>query len=289
MLGRLVEGRYRIRSTLGRGAMGTVYEVADESSGRRFALKVLRPGVAGHFGDVKARFEREARASSLLQHPNIVAVHTFGHVEKGVPYLLMEYIDGDALGDLLEQGALPALRALHIARQILSGVGYAHALGMVHRDLKPDNVMIARDPGGADVVKLLDFGIVKLVSDLAAAEVGTEELTQAGVVFGTPEYMAPEQILSRSLDGRLDLYAIGCLLFEMLTGRPPFCGEDRMAILKGHISGTVSSLASAGLPEYPPELEAVVAGALAKKPDDRFADAAQMVAAIDAARRSLDG
>jgi eukaryotic-like serine/threonine-protein kinase len=290
MLGRLVEGRYRVQRQLGRGAMGTIYEVADERTRERFALKALRPGIVGPFGDVKARFAREARATSLLQHPNIVAVHAFGQLGKGLPYLLMEFVEGQGLGELLDRGRVPVRRALGLTRQMLSGVGYAHALGMVHRDLKPDNVMIATDEEGADHVKLLDFGIVKLVGELAAAEVGSEELTQAGVVFGTPAYMAPEQILSRTLDGRADLYAIGCLFFEMVTGRSPFHGDERMEILKGHVSIPPPTLAAAGLeaPVCTPELEALVSSSLAKDPDQRFAGATQMIAALDAAARALE-
>ena len=290
LLGRLVEGQFRVCAVLGQGAMGTVYEATDQRSRERFALKTLRTATGGAFGDPEARFEREAKASSLLQHPNIVGVRAFGKLDTGVPYLLMEFVDGKSLGDVLDEGRMPIKRALAVTRQILSGVRYAHSLGMVHRDLKPDNVMIAAGPGGVDQVKLLDFGIVKLVGELVAAEVGNESLTQTGAVFGTPTYMAPEQALARTLDARADLYAIGCLLFEMMTGRPPFAGEDAISLLRQHVGSPPPTLAEAGLAPAccTPALEALVAGALAKKPDKRFAAATQMIAALDAGFDSLE-
>jgi eukaryotic-like serine/threonine-protein kinase len=290
MVGRVVEGQFRVLRRLGRGSMGAVYEAEHLRTRARFALKVLSAKM-GRAGDLEARFEREARASGLMQHPNIVAVQAFGRLDDGVPYLVMELVSGPELGDLLEKGPLTAERSLLVARQILSGVGYAHSLGMVHRDMKPDNVMLGRGPGGVDQVKILDFGIVKLIGELAAAEVGTETLTQTGVVFGTPAYMAPEQALARELDGRADLYAVGCILFEMLIGAPPFRGRDAIEILKQHVSAAPPALASAGLdPSHCTEaLESLVARALAKKPADRFASASDMIAAVDAAFESLAG
>jgi eukaryotic-like serine/threonine-protein kinase len=288
LIGRLIEGQFRVTRLLGRGSMGAVYEAEQVRGGVRFAIKVLSAKM-GRAGDLEARFEREARASGLLQHPNIVEVKAYGRLDDSLPYLVMELVDGPVLADVLEQGALATDRALVIARQILSAVSYAHSLGLVHRDLKPDNVMLGVGPGGVEQVKILDFGIVKLVGELAAAEVGTEQLTQTGVVFGTPTYMAPEQALARELDGRADLYAIGCILFEMLTGRPPFQGRDAMEILRQHVSSKPPTLASAGLGEgsCAPALEALVARALAKKPEARFAQAGEMISALDAAFEAL--
>ncbi len=288
LVGRLIEGQFRVRRRLGRGAMGAVYEAEQVGGARRYAVKVLSAKVGGA-GDLVARFEREARASGLLQHPNIVAVHACGRLDEDLPYLVMELVDGPGLGDVLEGGALAPARALLVARQMLSAVGYAHGLGMVHRDLKPDNVMLARGPGGVEQVKILDFGIVRLVGDAAVEEIGTETLTQTGTVLGTPTYMAPEQALARSLDGRADLYAIGCILFEMLVGRPPFQGADAMAVLKQHVSAPPPRLASAGLKSghCTDALEELVARSLAKKPGDRFATAGDMIAGIDAAFESL--
>jgi eukaryotic-like serine/threonine-protein kinase len=288
LLGRVVEGQFRITRLLGRGSMGAVYESEHLRGGARFAIKVLSAKM-GRAGDLEARFEREARASGLLQHPNIVEVKAYGRLDDSVPYLVMELVDGPALGEVLERGALAPARALVIARQILSAVGYAHSLGLVHRDLKPDNVMLGKGPGGVEQVKILDFGIVKLVGELAAAEVGSEQLTQTGVVFGTPTYMAPEQALARELDGRADVYAIGCILFEMLLGRPPFQGRDAMEILRQQVSVKPPTLACAGLQASActPALEELVAKALAKKPEKRFGQAGEMIAALDAAFETM--
>ena len=285
-----VIGGHVVRGVLGQGGMGAVYEV-EAPDGTRRAMKVALPDLDDG-GEAARRLAREGNALQLLEHPNIVA-SIAQVVDGGRLYLVMELVAGRALGRMLEAGALPPRRALVLARPILDGVEHAHGRGVVHRDLKPDNVIVtaagpANDP--YDRVKLLDFGLVKLLDD-AAALIGGDRLTRTGIAFGTPAYMAPESALGRPVDGRADLYAIGVMLFEMLVGRLPFIGDDSLAILRAHVATPAPRLAAAtgGAPWCTPALEALVGGALAKRPDQRFATATIMRAALDDGFLSLDG
>ena len=291
-------GRYRVIKSLGRGGMAGVYEVEDEA-GRRYALKAPIVDVNAS-GAVTRRFAREANALRLLDHPNLVAaVDVF--VESGFLFLVMEKVEGQTLGQALGPalGAptqtgrpvklpLPPRRSLVFARQILEGVGHAHARHFVHRDLKPDNILLL-DMGGWQRVKIIDFGIVKLVGDAAAAY-GDAALTKAGLVVGTPAYMAPEQALGRSIDARTDLYAVGVILFEMLTGRLPFHDPDPLKLMALQAKATPPRLdkVTSGAEWATPQLCALVEGALLKEPSHRFASAAAMVAALDDAFYSID-
>jgi serine/threonine-protein kinase len=277
-------GRYRVISALGRGGMGGVLEVEDDT-GARYALKAPMQDLEGI--DVTRRFAREANALRLLDHPNLVAaVDVFS--EAGRLYLVMEKVAGETLTNALDFGPLHPRRALVITRQTLAGVGHAHAQGLIHRDLKPDNILLV-DMGGWERVKIIDFGIVKLASDVAAA-FGAEALTSTGVVFGTPRYMAPEQALGRVVDPRADLYAIGIILYEMLAGRPPFDSDDPVTMLKMHAKAPPPPLPSVtgDAPWCTRPLIALIDRALAKSPDRRFPDAAEMTAALDEAFASLD-
>jgi eukaryotic-like serine/threonine-protein kinase len=277
-------GRYRVVGVLGRGGMGDVLEVEDDA-GARFALKAPIQDVPGI--DVTRRFAREANALRLLDHPNLIAaVDVFA--EAGRLYLVMEKVAGEPLTSVLDFGPLHPRRALVVIRQTLAGVGHAHAQGLIHRDLKPDNLLLV-DMGGWERVKVIDFGIVKLASDVAAA-FGAEALTSTGVVFGTPRYMAPEQALGRLVDARADLYAIGVILYELLAGRAPFEADEPIALLRMHAKAPPPPLraATGGAPWCTPELVALVEGALAKAPDHRFPSAEAMTAALDAAFGSLD-
>lgn len=284
MLGTLLDGRYRLEEKLGQGGIGAVYRAVHVRTGRAVAVKVLLPEWA-QAGGMAARFEREARAAGFLKHTNIVEVIALGRVDGGPLYLVMELCTGVSVGDALADGVFAPPRALAIARQALQGVGFAHQHGFIHRDLKPDNLMLVGPPG-REVVKLLDFGLVKLVG-LAAAELGEEKLTATGMIFGTPVYMAPEQALGRGVDHRADLYALGLILFEMLCGMPPFYSEESSAVLRMHLSAPRPRLAERGLAAATPALEALVARALAVRADDRFESAADMLAALDAAALSL--
>ncbi|TMQ05557.1 MAG: serine/threonine protein kinase [Deltaproteobacteria bacterium] len=287
-------GRYRVIRSLGRGGMAGVYEVEDDA-GQRFALKSPLVDVNAS-GDVTRRFAREANALRLLDHPNLVAaVDVF--VEAGYLFLVMEKVEGKTLAHALGRDAAPgkavrtplaARRALVLARQMLDGIGHAHAHHLVHRDLKPDNILLV-DMGGWERVKIIDFGIVKLLGDAAAA-FGASALTNAGLVVGTPAYMAPEQALGRTIDARTDLYAVGVILFEMLTGRLPFHDPDPLKLMALHakarppkIDETVKHAAWAT-----PEVCILVDGALIKDPAHRFPSAEVMMQALDDAFYSID-
>jgi serine/threonine-protein kinase len=240
--------------------MGTVYRALHVDLAKDFAVKLLRPEVA-RTDEAARRFEREAEAMSRLRHPGCVAVTDFGRADDGSPFLVMEFLDGKSLaGSLADEGRLSASRAVSIAVQILDAVDAAHATGVVHRDLKPENVMLA--PYG---VKILDFGIAKI---LAAGETG---ITDAQAVFGTPEYLSPEQALGETADERADLYAIGVMLYEMLAGRRPFTGA-KMEVIGQHLTREPAPLDSTLWP--------VVKRALAKKREDRFQSAADFRSAL---------
>ena len=288
--GHTLDGRYRLGGLIGRGGAGAVYEAEHLPTGDVLAIKVLHPGHADA-ARVAERFRREAKAVSLLDHPNIVEVLDL--VSEGdTLYLVMERIRGRSVADLIEAGELTARRSLVIARQVLEALAHAHARGMIHRDIKPENLMLVTvgEPGRAyERVKLLDFGLVKLFGE-AAGEIGGDKLTQTGLVFGTPAYMAPEQALGRGVDGRADLYAVGIVLFEMLTGRKPFRSPDVLTLMRMQTSAPPPTLASVapGRPWCTPALEALVGRALMKRADARFGSAEAMIAALDAAFISLD-
>jgi serine/threonine protein kinase len=299
-------GQYRVIRSLGRGGMAGVYEVEGDA-GQRFALKAPIVDVNAS-GDVTRRFAREANALRLVDHPNLVAaVDVF--VEAGFLFLVMEKVEGRTLAQALmappargagqralrrtatgqvEKVAFAPRRALVTARQILEGVGHAHTNHLVHRDLKPDNILLI-DMGGWERVKIIDFGIVKLLGDAAAA-FGAAALTNAGLVVGTPAYMAPEQALGRLVDTRTDLYAVGVLLFEMLIGRLPFHDPDPLKLMALHAKARAPRIDQIA-PDAPwatPEVCALVAGALIKDPEHRFPTAEAMIAALEDAFYSID-
>jgi serine/threonine-protein kinase len=286
-------GRYRVIRALGRGGMAGVYEVEDDA-GQRFALKAPIVDVNAS-GDVTRRFAREANALRLLDHPNLIAaVDVF--VEAGYLFLVMEKVVGPTLAQALTrlEGSrpvkepLPARRALVLARQMLDGVGHAHSHSLVHRDLKPDNVLLV-DMGGWERVKVIDFGIVKLVGDAAAA-FGAAALTNTGLVVGTPAYMAPEQAMGRPIDGRTDLYAIGVILFEMLTGRLPFHDPDPLKLMALHAKARPPRIddVTHQAEWATPELCVLIDSALIKDPAHRFPTADAMMEALDDAFYSID-
>jgi serine/threonine protein kinase len=277
-------GAYTVVGTIGRGGMGGVFEVED-AAGTRFALKSPVMDVSAS-GEVTRRFAREANALRLLDHPNLVAAHDV-FVEGGKLYLVMERVVGRTLGNALSQGRLEPRQALVFARQILDGVGHAHARGLVHRDLKPDNILLA-PMNGWERVKIIDFGLVKLLGDVAAA-FGAAALTRTGLVFGTPAYMAPEQALGRLVDARADLYAIGIILFEMLCGTAPFRDPDPYVMMRLQAKAPIPSLRELTYDAAwcTPLLVTLVESALRKNPDERFASAEQMIVALDAAFATL--
>jgi serine/threonine-protein kinase len=265
MLGRVLGDRYRVISRLGEGGMGTVYLCEHRVLRRRFAVKVLRPELTADV-ELVDRFRNEAIAASRIGQENVVDVLDFGAEEDGALYYVMEALDGRSLGAVIrEEGPLPVVRSLDVLDQLCRALGAAHARGVVHRDVKPDNVFLVRHDGCGDRVKVLDFGI----SHVPGAR-GAERITRAGALIGTPEYMAPEQATGSAVDGRSDVYAAGVLAYEMLTGTLPIVEETAIATLVAHQT-RVPDPPSARVPAVPPAVDALVLRALAKRPEDRFA------------------
>ncbi|MDH6113831.1 serine/threonine protein kinase [Kitasatospora sp. MAP12-15] len=261
MNGRALNGRYVLVEILGVGGMATVWRGVDNVLGRPVAVKVLNGGLADdpRFAE---RFQREAQHAAMLVHPGIVTVFDSG-VDQGSPYIVMELVHGEPLSQLVAgTGGLPVRRAVSIAAAVCEALAVAHEAGLVHRDVKPANIMITDDDG----VKVVDFGIARVSSS-------SSRLTQTAMVLGTAAYLSPEQATAKPVDGRSDLYALGCVLVEMLTGQPPFLADTPVAVAFKHVSEPPEPL-TVQRPEVPPALEAAVLRLLAKDPDDRPADAA---------------
>jgi serine/threonine-protein kinase len=268
--------RYRILARLGTGGMGAVYRAEHLTLKRDVAVKVLLPEM-GNKEEFVRRFQREAESASRLAHINIISVTDFGRTPDGLLFLVMEYLDGEALSALIRRGPVALPRAVVIFGQILDGLGHAHAAGIVHRDLKPDNIMLVEREGRSDVVKLLDFGIAKVTDP----EGHREALTQAGVIFGTPEYLSPEQALGEPVDARADLYAAGVILYEMLTGRRPFESDDKVKIISMHLSHAVPGIETLDLGfALPGPVTELVMQALEKPREHRFSSAAAFRSAL---------
>jgi len=283
--GQVIADRYRLIKKLGEGAMGAVFLAEHVHMRKRFALKLLLP-TAMNSPEIVARFEREAIAAGNIDHPGVCAATDFGRLADGSFFLVLEYVDGRSLRSIVHDGALQPDRAIVIARQILAALAAAHGKGVVHRDIKPENVMIGEGPNGEDVVKVLDFGIAKL-TDAAPASEQRENLTRMGAIYGTPAYMAPEQAMGKTIDHRVDLYAVGVMLHEMITGKPPFDG-DGIIILARHVNDAPPPLVSPLDPNgVSIDLASYVGRLLAKKADDRPESAQQAIAELDLARSSL--
>ncbi len=254
--------RYVIDREVGRGGMATVYLGSDLKHGRRVAIKLMRPEIASAVGT--ERFQREIETAASLSHPHILPLHDSGEVE-GLLYCVMPFVEGETLSDRLRQGPLPISRALRIARQVADALDYAHQRGVIHRDIKPGNVLLT----GKHAV-VADFGICK-----AAEAAGGERLTTSGIIIGTPTYMSPEQGAAGSpVDGRSDTYSLGCVLYEMLIGEPPFSGASAHVVIARHMQETVPSL-SVARPTIAPAVEDLVRKSLAKTPADRYGTAAE--------------
>jgi serine/threonine protein kinase, bacterial len=268
----LLASRYRLGAVLGSGGMATVYDAVDERLERPVAVKVLRPALAGR-ADVRARFESEARSAAQLTHPNVVAVFDTGEADDGTPFLVMERLPGETLGDRLRAGAPDGVDVdwlLRVAGDVLGALGAAHAAGIVHRDVKPGNILIGTD----GCAKVGDFGIAKSLEVAAAAD-----LTSTNQLIGTPAYLAPERIAGRPATVQADLYALGVVLWEGLAGRKPFDGATPVATAYAIQHEDPPSLASLR-PDLRPALVAAVERAMARAPEDRFATAAEMATAL---------
>ncbi len=283
LIGRVLDGRYRVDRLLGAGGMGRVYEATQVELGRHVAIKVLMRELSGEPVFLE-RFRREAIAAAVLGSPHIVDVTDFGAPEDGPPFLVMELLSGESLMDVLRrEGALDVSRAVRITVQLLDALADAHEAGIVHRDLKPENVFLVSLAGGDEMVKLLDFGVAKLRESKQA-----QRLTAVGALVGTPRFAAPEQLRGEEVDARTDVYGAGVVLYGMLTGRPPFPGplEDLIRAVLEDEPPDVRVVS----PAVRPELAAVVSRAMAKAKADRFESAAAMLAALGGTRaRSRSG
>ncbi len=282
LVGHRIAERYLVIRKLGEGGMGDVYLGEHEEIEKRLALKVLKHEYTTRT-DVVARFKQEAISASRIKHPNVVDVFDFGQLEDGRFFLAMELLEGKDLADVLaDEGVLSPGRGLSIAMQMCRALVAAHAKGVVHRDLKPENVFLTVTEDGTEVVKLVDFGIAKLrdvTKDGAQAE--RRKLTKTGMIFGTPEYMAPEQAAGRNVDDKVDVYATGIILFEMFAGRVPFTGETFMAVLTAHMTDAVPSIRDFHPKSQVSEaLENAIYRALAKKPSDRHPSMAAFAEAL---------
>jgi eukaryotic-like serine/threonine-protein kinase len=270
--GQPFDGRYRVLGRLGVGGMATVYLAEDSSLGRKVALKVMAERYAED-GEFVERFRREAQAAARLNHPNIIAVYDRGQAD-GRPYIAMEYLQGRTLKQVIQaEGPLPPERAIAIAMQVLAGLRYAHEHGVVHRDVKPHNVLVGDDGR----IKVTDFGI---------AHAGDPQMTEVGSIVGTAQYLSPEQARGRSVGPQTDIYSLGVVLYEMLAGRVPFEGDSSVAIAMQHVSDQPPPLRALA-PDVPESLALVVAHAMLKDPAQRYGSADEFAADLDRVRRGL--
>jgi len=290
-IGTLLAERYRIDALVGEGGMGKVYSAEHVLMRKRLAVKVLRRELTS-VPEVVARFEREAMAAGNIEHPNVAGATDFGKLADGAVFLVLEFVSGRSLRDEIARGPFAVDRALHIARQISSALGAAHAQRIVHRDLKPENVMLVEKGGDPDFVKVLDFGIAKvpLGDSVHPGPKQGNPITKAGMVFGTPEYMSPEQALGQTVDGRADLYALGVILFEMLAGVRPFSSQSSVGILGQQLSKPTPTLAERA-PDLrvPPSVEQIARKLLSRDASERYESAAELSRAIDALLAPIPG
>lgn len=268
--------RYELVEQLGHGGMGKVYRAVDHRLRRTVAVKTLSAELALE-PEFLTRFQREAHAAAALNHPGVATVHDVGEDAGGgaaEPYLVMEYVEGRTLSHVLKDGVLPVAQAVDLTGQVLEALEHSHRHAIVHRDIKPANVMLT----GTGRVKVVDFGIAKALTEVAT------RLTGTGVAVGTPAYLAPEQINGGGTDHRTDLYAVGCLLYELLTGRPPYTGDSPFSVMHQHLAAEPVP-PSRLRPELPPAMDAVIARALRKDREDRFGSASTMHQALGEASR----
>ena len=280
-LGTTIGAKYPILGTLGHGGMGAVYRSIQPLVDREVAVKLVLPSSEGASEIASQRFLREAKAVARLTHPAIVTLFDFGVESDGTAFMVLELVRGRTLSSALRAGQVPRSQVIDVALEVLEALATAHREGLVHRDLKPENIMLLDDTSGRHTIKVLDFGLAKL----AGGGTTGPQLTKTGMVFGTPQYMAPEQALGEEADERTDIYALGVILFQGLAGRLPYDADNPLILLQSHVA--------APIPELPDDvgagLAAVVYRAMAKEKADRFADAVAMAAALEAARGEAAG
>ena len=280
LIGQVLDGRYRVESVLGEGGMGLVYKAVHVALKKPLAIKVLRPEVSKN-EQIVARFRQEAQSASAIGNQHIIDISDFGELQDGSTYFVMEFLTGRSLTGALEEGRFTPQRVIHVAKQLCRALGAAHEIGVVHRDMKPDNVQLIERGADKDFVKVLDFGIAKVGG-------GTSKLTQAGQVFGTPHYMSPEQCAGTAVDHRTDIYAVGVMLYEMATGQVPFDADNLMGILTKHLYE--NPIPPNELPppvDVPPALEAVIMKCLEKKQELRYQTMAELLADLEALESGL--
>lgn len=277
----LLDHRYQILNPLGSGAMGFVFQAFDTRLNRTVAIKVLSAELELD-EEMNKRFAAEAKVASTFSHPNVAAIYDCGLDSEGTPYIVMEFVDGSALDSILKNGnRLRPDDAIKIFKQVAEGLHHAHLKGVVHRDLKPGNVIITKDAAGHKVAKLVDFGLAKVVLGER-----TTRLTRTGDVLGTPLYMSPEQITGPDVDARTDIYSLGCLMFHALTGSVPFRGKDALATAHMHVTAPMPEIPL----DYTPEnhrLIAIVKRCMEKKSGDRFASALEVADALASVHERL--
>jgi serine/threonine-protein kinase len=281
----ILDGQFKILQKIGSGGMGSVYKAAQPAMNRMVGVKILHPKLINR-QDLVARFRREARAMSHLSHPNSTKVFLYGELEDGSLYIVMEFLEGRNLNQTVRaEGPFPVARALPILIQVCGALDEAHQAGIIHRDMKPENLFLCQQGRLRDYPKVLDFGLAKVTE--REMRPGSLILTQEGMVFGTPEFMSPEQAQGAVLTPSSDLYSLAVILYEVLTGKLPFDGKGSMDFIQLHVNGTPIPLSERvpGL-QFPPLLDQVMARALAKKPQDRFSSASDFALALQAV---LDG
>lgn len=276
LVGKIIGGHYEILSLIGQGGMSVVYQARHLLLKRNVAIKLL---TVGRQFDKKAiaRFQTEAESAAGLQHPNICSTREFGVNEEGIPFLVMDYVEGISLGDkLFEENKLSQAKAVEIMFGLCAGLEHAHEKGVIHRDIKPANIILAKEKSGGETAKIVDFGIAKLIRE----DESGPNLTQTGEVFGTPRYMSPEQCLGNKVDQRADIYALGCIFYEMLSGHPPFYSDSSIQILFAHVNNQPASLSqSCGK-----EIQAILDRCLRKDVSQRYQSVSQLLADLQALR-----
>jgi serine/threonine protein kinase len=283
--GKVLDGRYTIQRKIGEGGMSFVYDAIDAKTGERCAIKVLSPALSTDAKSL-ARLKREAEVGQRLVHPNVCHIERLGQTAGGVVYVVMPFIEGEVLADrTFRLGFVPLEQVIPFVTQMAAGLSVAHELGIVHRDLKPENIIISRDTDGREYAVVMDFGLAK--EKRPGNEL--EKLTATGIVLGTPEFMSPEQLRGKPLDGRSDVYSLALMTFEMLTGKLPFEGSSQQELMIARLRSEPTPLRKVR-PElkYPAAVERVLQKGLARDPDQRYASAPAFAAALAAAPESTE-